>query len=170
MNTKINITSILNNATNLTDIYKFYRDNYPSKEFLFTKFKEKWTGQSFEQTDLIINRLVSFFLSIGLEKGERVFLLSSNRKEWVEFDIAIMLSGGISVPSFVTNNISDNEFIVRNSKPKIVILEDDKIYKQNYVFLKNFNPKRIICINDSFKFTSYKDIKSKKLKKKSFQN
>ena len=166
MNTKINITSILNNATNLTDIYKFYRDNYPSKEFLFTKFKEKWTGQSFEQTDLIINRLVSFFLSIGLEKGERVFLLSSNRKEWVEFDIAIMLSGGISVPSFVTNNISDNEFIVRNSKPKIVILEDDKIYKQNYVFLKNFNPKRIICINDSFKFTSYKDIKSKKLKKK----
>ena len=73
MNTKINITSILNNATNLTDIYKFYRDNYPSKEFLFTKFKEKWTGQSFEQTDLIINRLVSFFLSIGLEKEKEFF-------------------------------------------------------------------------------------------------
>ena len=77
-----------------------------------------------------------------------------------------MLTGGISVPSFVTNNISDNEFIFKNSKPKIVIVEDDKIYKQNNVFLKKFNPKRIICINESFKFSFYKDIKFQTFKKK----
>ena len=47
MNTKTNITSILNNATNLTDIYKFYRDNYPKKKFLFTKFDKKMGGPIF---------------------------------------------------------------------------------------------------------------------------
>ncbi|MFL2661374.1 MAG: AMP-dependent synthetase/ligase [Alphaproteobacteria bacterium] len=164
MNTKFNITSILNNATNLTDIFKFYRNNHPEKEFLFSKIEKEWLGQSFQKTNFIINKLVSFFQSVGLKKGERVFLLSSNRKEWVEFDIAIMLAGGVSVPSFVTNNVSDNQFIVKNSKPKIIILEDEKIYKQNYVFLKNFNQKRIVSINKSDNLISYKFIISKKEK------
>lgn len=164
MNTKFNITSILNNATNLTDIFKFYWNNHPEKEFLFSKIEKEWLGQSFQKTNFIINKLVSFFQSVGLKKGERVFLLSSNRKEWVEFDIAIMLAGGVSVPSFVTNNVSDNQFIVKNSKPKIIILEDEKLYKQNYVFLKNFNQKRIVSINKSDNLISYKFIISKKEK------
>ena len=37
MNTELYITSILKNANSLTDIFKFYKNNYPKKQFLFSK-------------------------------------------------------------------------------------------------------------------------------------
>ena len=68
-------------------------------------------------------------------------MLSSNRIEWVEFDLAIMSIGAICVPSFVTNNIEDNSFIYKDSNPSIIILENDNIFKNNQEFLKNFDKK-----------------------------
>ena len=105
-----------------------------------------------------------FFLEKKLKKGDRVFLLSNNRIEWAEFDLAIMMSGGITVPSFVTNNRSDNEFIVNDCKPKFIILENDNIFIKNSSFLSKFRNK-IILIESSKNFMNYKEIIKKKLKK-----
>ena len=36
-----------------------------------------------------------------------------------------MMTGGITVPSFVTNNKTDNEHIIKDCKPKFIILENE---------------------------------------------
>ena len=91
--------------------------------------------------------------------------MSSNRIEWVEFDIAIMSCGAITVPSFVTNNIEDNKFIINDSKPKIIILENEKTYKNNLKFLSKFNKSKIITIEECDLFMNHKKILSKKIHK-----
>ena len=76
-----------------------------------------------------------------------------------------MLTGAICVPSFVTNNVEDNAFICKNSKSKIIILENENIFKNNQEFLKNFDPKRkIIIIDKSALFLDYYQIISQKKK------
>ena len=77
-----------------------------------------------------------YLINNGIRKGDRVFLLSNNRIEWVEFDLAIMSVGAITVPSFVTNNQSDNAFILNDCKPSFLILENESIFKKNKSFLK----------------------------------
>ena len=99
MNKKINITSILNNATSLTDIFLYYERYFPNVPFLFKKSENKWKGQNFKKTGINVRKIFNFFKDLGLRKGDRVFLLSSNRVEWVEFDLAIIfIENGLVTP------------------------------------------------------------------------
>ena len=41
-----------------------------------------------------------------------------------------MSLGAVTVPSFVTNNLSDNKFIINDCKPKFIILENEKVFKK----------------------------------------
>jgi len=169
MNKKIKFSSLLKNASSLIDIFDFYKKNFPEKKFLFSKDKESWSGKKFEEIGINIDKIINSFTKLGLKKGDRVFLLSSNRIEWVEFDIAIMSVGGITVPAFVTNNLDDNEFIIKNSSPKIIIFENDNILKKNLLILKNFDRSKIITIEKHHNFLNYHSISSeekKRVKKK----
>ena len=106
---------------------------------------------------------IFFFLKNKIKKGDRVFLLSNNRIEWVEFDLAIMSLGGITVPSFVTNNVADNEFIINDCLPRFIVLENEKIFEKKKNFLNKFTAK-IILIENSQNFVNYKKITSIKFK------
>ena len=46
-----------------------------------------------------------------------------------------MSLGGITVPSFVTNNLADNKFIIQDCRPKFIFLENKKIFEKNKNFL-----------------------------------
>ena len=167
MTNKKKISSILNNSKTLFDIFNFHVNNSPNKNIFFSKNKNDWHSQSFLETYKNIEKIKYFFLKNNLKKGERVFLLSSNRIEWVEFDLAIMSLGGVTVPSFVTNNIADNHFIIKDCKPKFIILENESVFEKNKSFLNNIK-KKILLIEQSDNFINYKKIllNSKKQKKK----
>ena len=46
-----------------------------------------------------------------IKEGDRFLILSENRPYWLMTDIAIMNSGGISVPIFTTYSANDYEYI-----------------------------------------------------------
>lgn len=166
MNKKNNITSILNNASCLTDIFNFYVKNYPNKIFLLKKTNKEWIGENFKNISIKTNKIANSLIKLGVKKKDRVFLLSANRIEWVEFDLAIMTLGAITVPSFVTNNNYDNKFIIEDCKPKVIILENQKVYDKNKSFLKNFDSSKIIFIDKVKNFLSYQNILLSKNNKK----
>ena len=170
MNKKIKFSSLLKNASNLTDIFDFYKKNFPTKKFLFSKVKDTWSGKTFQEIGTNIDKIINSLTKLGLKKGDRVFLLSSNRIEWVEFDIAIMSVGGITVPAFVTNNLDDNAFIIKNSSPKIIIFENDNILKKNQAILENFDLSKIITIEKHDSHINYLSISSEEKKRVKRQN
>lgn len=160
MNKKNEISSILNSCNNLFEIFNYHLAKTPHKKVFFKKEKI-WDSSNFIETSKRIKKISFFFIKNRIKKGDRVFLLSNNRIEWVEFDLAIMVSGGVTVPSFVTNNTTDNEFIIKDCQPKFIVLEDEKVFKKNKKFLNKFRTK-IILIEPSENFTDYKEITSHK--------
>jgi len=160
MNKKNQISSILNSCENLFDIFNYHFEKTPYKKVFFKK-KKQWESSSFYESSKRINKIISFFTEKKIKKGDRIFLLSNNRVEWVEFDLAIMMVGGITVPSFVTNNRTDNEYIIKDSKPKFIILENESVYKKNENFLNKLINK-IIFIDSTQNFMDYEKIISKK--------
>ena len=166
MNKKNEISSILNSCNNLFEIFNYHLAKTPHKKVFFKKEKI-WDSSNFIETSKRIKKISFFLIKNRIKKGDRVFLLSNNRIEWVEFDLAIMMSGGVTVPSFVTNNTTDNEFIIKDCQPKFIVLEDEKVFKKNKRFLNKFKTK-IILIEPSENFTDYKEIisyKDKQIKK-----
>ncbi len=165
MNKKNQISSILNNCNNLVDIFNYHKKKTPEKKIFFEKKSENWNSISFTESSKRIEKIIDFFIEKKLKKNDRVFLLSSNRIEWVEFDLAIMSTGCITVPSFVTNNQADNKFIINDCNPSLIILENDKIFEKNKKFLNKFK-EIIILIDPSMKFYNYRDIQKRKNLKK----
>ena len=163
MNKKNQISSILNSCENLFDIFNYHFEKTPYKKVFFKK-KKQWESSSFYESSKRINKIISFFNEKKIKKGDRIFLLSNNRVEWVEFDLAIMMVGGITVPSFVTNNRTDNEYIIKDSKPKFIILENESVYKKNENFLNKLINK-IIFIDSTQNFMDYEKIILKKFRK-----
>ena len=166
MNKKNEISSILNSCNNLFEIFNYHLAKTPHKKVFFKKEKI-WDSSNFIETSKRIKKISFFLIKNRIKKGDRVFLLSNNRIEWVEFDLAIMMSGGVTVPSFVTNNTTDNEFIIKDCQPKFIVLEDEKVFKKNKRFLNRFKNK-IVLIEPSENFIDYKEIisfKDKQIKK-----
>ena len=166
MNKKNEISSILNSCNNLFEIFNYHLVKTPHKKVFFKKEKI-WDSSNFIEISKRIKKISFFLIKNRIKKGDRVFLLSNNRIEWVEFDLAIMMSGGVTVPSFVTNNTTDNEFIIKDCQPKFIVLEDEKVFKKNKRFLNKFKNK-IVLIEPSENFTDYKEIisyKDKQIKK-----
>ena len=160
MNKKNEISSILNSCNNLFEIFNYHLAKTPYQKVFFKKEKI-WDSSNFIETSKRIKKISFFLIKNRIKKGDRVFLLSNNRIEWVEFDLAIMMSGGVTVPSFVTNNTTDNEFIIKDCQPKFIVLEDEKVFKKNKRFLNKFKNK-IVLIEPSENFTDYKEITSHK--------
>ena len=63
---------------------------------------------------------------LGLEKGDRVALLSENRPEWAITDLAILAGGGVTVPMFATSTSAQVEYIVRDSGAKIICVSSER--------------------------------------------
>ena len=53
----------------------------------------------------------------GLEKGDRVMLVSENRPEWCIADLGIMAAGCVTVPTYVTNTERDHQHIHATTAP-----------------------------------------------------
>ena len=67
--------------------------------------------------------------AMGLERGDRVMLVSENRPEWCIADLGIMAAGCVTVPAYVTNTERDHVHILDNSGTRAVIVSNAKLAK-----------------------------------------
>ena len=92
-----------------------------------------------------------------IKKEDRCLLLSENRPEWLISDIAIMQSGGITVPSYTTYTTQDYEYIMNDCKPSLVIVSGKKLFEKIENFsLKNEFIKKIIYFDDDGSYNNEK--------------
>jgi long-chain acyl-CoA synthetase len=71
-----------------------------------------------------VRAMASGLTSLGVEPGDRVALLSATRPEWVEFDLAVLASGGITVPIYPSNLPDECGYIVWNSGATVICVEN----------------------------------------------
>ena len=120
----------------LNVFFKQYMKQNSKEIFLnWLKFPEK--NYSWEETKVNIIKLAKE-LKKNLNKGERCLLVSENRPEWLISDIAIMLAGGITVPSYITYTEKDYEFIIDDCEPTIIIVSNQILFNK----LKDVIPKK----------------------------
>ena len=123
-----------NNLLNV--FFKQYIKQNSKEIFLnWLKFPEK--NYSWKETKVNIIKLAKE-LKKNLNKGERCLLVSENRPEWLISDIAIMLAGGITVPSYITYTEKDYEFIIDDCEPTIIIVSNQILLNK----LKDVIPKK----------------------------
>ncbi|MFO0995534.1 MAG: AMP-binding protein [Alphaproteobacteria bacterium] len=92
------------------------------RPFLWAKREGRYQPHSWSAVADEVRRLARAFRAMGLERGDRVCLLSENRPEWLIADMAIMAAGGITVPAYTTNTTADHLHILQNSGAKLAVV------------------------------------------------
>ena len=57
-------------------------------------------------------------------------MVSENRPEWFISDMAIMLSGGITVPAYTTYTEDDYRYLIEDCEPSLVIVSNHEMLKK----------------------------------------
>jgi long-chain acyl-CoA synthetase len=68
--------------------------------------------------------------SLGIERGDRVAILSENRPEWAFADVGILAAGAVTVPVYPTLPAAQVQHILADSGAKAVVVSDDKQLKK----------------------------------------
>ena len=65
-------------------------------------------------------------LALGLEKGDRVAVISENKPEWLYADMDILSAGGVTVGIYTTDTPNQVQYLMDNSSAKFYIAEDEE--------------------------------------------
>ena len=101
-----------------------------SKSFLWAKVDKEWRGTSYAEARETVIKLAKGLISLGVEPGDRVVIVSENRPEWAILDLAVMATGAISVPAYVTNTVDDHLYILEHSGARIALVSTEKLAKR----------------------------------------
>jgi long-chain acyl-CoA synthetase len=109
----------------LADLPLFVAGRFP-KEVLLRRCRadgfDAWSSREFfEQVRDLSLGLAAF----GLERGDRVALISESRPEWVIVDFAILTAGGVTVPIYPTLPPAQMRYILADSGARVVIVADE---------------------------------------------
>ncbi len=64
--------------------------------------------------------------ALGVQKGDRVAILSENRPEWAISDFGILKTGAVNVPMFSTLTAAQVGYILKDSGAKIICVSTEK--------------------------------------------
>jgi len=130
----------IENINSLVELYFKKYDEIENKKgppFLFgLSSKDKNYSLNWNEVTLKIKSLTTF-LQDYISPGDRCVLLSENRPQWLIADIAIMNSGGVTVPLFTTYSDSDYEYIINDCGPKVCIVSNKLQYEKIEKFLND---------------------------------
>ncbi|MBI4729239.1 MAG: long-chain fatty acid--CoA ligase [Acidobacteria bacterium] len=84
----------------------------------------EWEGITWGDYARSVRRVAGGLRSLGVDRGDKVSILSLNRPEWHVADLAVQSLGAVSVPIYVTNSPPQVAYIVGHSESKVIFCED----------------------------------------------
>ncbi len=112
---------------NLVTLFFDRAEEKDDSPFLWRKEKSGWTSISWRDAARQVAGLSKSLGQLGLERGDRVMLVSENRPEWCIADLGIMAAGCITVPTYTTNTERDHQHILDNSGARAVIVSTARL-------------------------------------------
>ena len=114
---------------------------------IFHKVHGKYMAIKYRQLGEKVRTLASGLVALGVQKGDRIALISENRPEWAIADISLMQIGAINVAIFPTLPTSQVQYIVADSGSKIILISD-KNQLAKALELKKALPRLLIVTMD----------------------
>jgi len=142
----------LDNLNNLIELF-FYQAEKQNKKSIFLQWlnpnnKKIYTWGETQENVLKLSKTIKE----NIKDGDRCLLVSENRPEWFVSDLAIMLSGGITVPAYTTYTEEDYKYLIEDCEPSIVIVSNNELLRKlsNTINKKDFI-KKVIALDESDK-------------------
>lgn len=115
-------------VTRLFDLLPYQLAKYPQQDALATKVGGTWQTYSTAKVQETADKISLGLLKAGIQKQDKIALISANRPEWNFLDYGIQQIGAISVPLYPTITEEDFKFIFTNAEVKMIFVSNGDLY------------------------------------------
>lgn len=114
----------------LFDILYQYQEKFSKNDCLAKKEGGKWVTYSTKEYVELSEALAKGLISMGVQREDKIAILSNNRPEWNICDMGVQMSGAVLIPIYPTISEKDLDFILKDAEVKYVFVSADDIYKK----------------------------------------
>jgi long-chain acyl-CoA synthetase len=116
-------------ATGTRTIVRLWQDairQRPDEPAYLVEENGEWHPVTWAEAGRIVDELAHGLLALGIRKGDAFGILASTRVEWVLFDFALALVGGVTAPIYMNSSPRDVEYVLEHSEAVGILCEDDE--------------------------------------------
>jgi long-chain acyl-CoA synthetase len=114
----------------LFDLINYQIATFDKEVALANKIDGNWKTYSSRDLKKIVDNLSLAFLQTGIDKDDKVAIISNNRPEWNFIDLALQQIGAISVPMYPTISANDYNYIFNHAEVKKIFVGDVEIFEK----------------------------------------
>ena len=129
----------MNNYKRLIDLISNYQKEFAKEIMVAGRAKNGWKTYSTNEFVEIIDNISKGLLAKGIQKGDRIALMSGNRPEWNFIDFACNQLGVATVPLYPTLSNQDLIFILNDAGAKLLFVSNEDLAKKADLALKENN-------------------------------
>ena len=118
-------------ARNVARMFYDRVEQTPRREaYRYPDENETWHSLSWGETGEQVTRLAAGLVALGIEREERVAIVSGTRYEWIFADLAVNAAGAATTTVYPTTTVDDEKYILTDSASRVVFAEDDEQVKK----------------------------------------
>lgn len=122
---------------------------YGNNVFLLEKSNNKYKGTTFKEVQEKVHQFAAGLMQLGINKGDRIALLSEGRNDWVISELGIFFSGAVDVPlSVKLMEPSDIDFRLNHSGARFIIVSKNQAKKIVPLKEKPNHIEKVILLDD----------------------
>ena len=114
----------------LFDLIPYQLKNYSIKNCVSDKKDGNWNNFSTEEVQSVIDKFSLGLLKLGVNRGDKLAIISPNRTEWNFVDLGIMQTGCVDVPIYPNISVQEYEYIFNDAEVKYAFVANDDLYQK----------------------------------------
>jgi long-chain acyl-CoA synthetase len=117
------------------ELAEYTQQKFNKPDVIAGKEDGVWRTYSAEEFVKITDAVGYGLLNLGINRGDRIAIVSANRPEWTLADMGISKIGAINVPIYPNITTEDYEFILKDSGAKIMFVGSEEIFEKVHTLI-----------------------------------
>ncbi|MCU7614900.1 long-chain fatty acid--CoA ligase [Chryseobacterium sp. GMJ5] len=122
-------------------------EKHPFKSSIGFRKKEGWKELSWKRLSDMVFKTANALRNAGVEKDDKVAIYADNSAEWMIFDLAAMSVGAVTVPIYSTNNADQAEYIINDSRSKVILVGNQAQYDACFEIVQKENTLQTVVVS-----------------------
>src|SRR5918999_6449243 len=113
-------------SSTIADIVRLAADKHAGKTALKHKSGDEWVDVPYEELGETVKEVALGLIDLGIEKGDKISILSHTRPEWTYANFGILAAGAASVSIYQTNSPEEVHYVADHSESRAIFVEDQE--------------------------------------------